>query len=84
MRSSRPHKLGGSRNSEDLTSEQRLEKLMHSAAFGGKHVPLPVKVPVAKSTGSIRPQARFRSVLELGSRLKNETISTKNKKSYIC
>ncbi len=76
-------RLGGEKSPVVLTPEQRLEKLQKSAAFGGRHVPVPVTTAVKRKPikEETRPRAaRFRSVLDLGSKLNNETISSKSKK----
>ena len=81
----RGHRLGGARSPEiALSPEQRLERLEKSVAFGGRHVPVPKTGLPRPVQTSERPRARFRSVLDLGSKLNNETISTKSKKLYPC
>ena len=55
--------------------EERLEKLQSSAAYGGQHVPVPRGI---KATPLGR--GRTRTLADITSKLKNETISSKAKK----
>ena len=72
-------RLGGMKSPEVLSAEERLVKLQKSAAFGGRHVPVPKSTRALPDPGVRASRARFRSVLDLGSKLNNDTISTKNK-----
>ena len=67
--------LGGS--SVLLSADERLAKLQASAAYGGRHVPVP-RCAVVKV--DIRGRARIRTLADITSKLKNETASSKAKK----
>ena len=64
--------LGGARVK---TQEERLEKLLSSAAYGGQHVPVPRGIKAVQFG-----RARIRTLADITSKLKNETASSKAKK----
>ena len=66
--------LGGSLSL--LNPQDRLLKLQSSAAYGGKHVPVPRSIRAV----DLRPGGRIRTLADITSKLKNETVSSKLKK----
>ena len=69
--------LGGTKSPVLLTAEERLEKLQASAAYGGKHVPAPRNFQVPAIP---RGSGRIRTLADITSKLKNETVASKAKK----
>ncbi len=69
--------LGGSKSPVLMSSEERLAKLQASVAYGGRHVPAPRglrSVEISRGTG------RIRTLADITSKLKNETVASKAKK----
>ena len=62
-----------------LSLEERLAKLEASAAYGGKHVPVPRNFQVRAV--EMRRGGRIKTLADITSKLKNETVSSKNKKA---